>query len=112
MRVSKIVTVETMERVPETGWPYRQLVGYQVGTSDQGGKLGMCRPVRHDYNPQTRMSRSVRASRLWLCRHWLACLPGDGPTNKPTRVVQVKLTSVTTKKVGAGGGLPAPLLQA
>lgn len=111
MRVSKIVTVETMERVPNLVGLIVNLSDYQVGT-DQGGKLGMFDQFDIDYNQhkyliETRMSGAlVRAkSAMALWKTGSPAATGDGPTNKldPSRLLADQRH---TKK--AGGGTPVP----
>lgn len=113
MRVSKIVTVETMERVPNLVGLIVNLSDYQVGT-DQGGKLGMFDQFDIDYNQhkyliETRMSgalvRAKSAMALWKIGSPAAT--GDGPTNKldPSRLLADQRH---TKKAGGGGGTPVP----
>ena len=111
MRVSKIVTVETMERVPNLVGLIVNMSDYQVGT-DQGGKLGMFDQFDIDYNQhkyliETRMSGAlVRAkSAMALWKTGSPAATGDGPTNKldPSRLLADQRH---TKK--AGGGTPVP----
>ena len=113
MRVSKIVTVETMERVPNLVGLIVNLSDYQVGT-DQGGKLGMFDQFDIDYNQhkyliETRMSGAlVRAkSAMALWKTGSPAATGDGPTNKldPSRLLADQRH---TKKAGGGGGTPVP----
>ena len=113
MRVSKIVTVETMERVPNLVGLIVNLADYQVGT-DQGGKLGMFDQFDIDYNQhkyliETRMSGAlVRAkSAMALWKTGSPAATGDGPTNKldPSRLLADQRH---TKKAGGGGGTPVP----
>lgn len=109
MRVSKIVTVETMERVPNLVGLIVNLADYQVGT-DQGGKLGMFDQFDIDYNQhkyliETRMSGAlVRAkSAMALWKTGSPAATGDAPDNKldPSRLLADQRH---TKK--AGGGTP------
>lgn len=111
MRVSKIVTVETMERVPNLVGLIVNLADYQVGT-DQGGKLGMFDQFDIDYNQhkyliETRMSGAlVRAkSAMALWKTGSPAATGDAPDNKldPSRLLADQRH---TKK--AGGGTPPP----
>lgn len=111
MRVSKIVTVETMERVPNLVGIIVNLADYQVGT-DQGGKLGMFDQFDIDYNQhkyliETRMSGAlVRAkSAMALWKTGSPAATGDAPDNKldPSRLLADQRH---TKK--AGGGTPPP----
>lgn len=112
MRVSKIVTVETMERVPNLVGLIVNLSDYQVGT-DQGGKLGMFDQFDIDYNQhkyliETRMSGAlVRAkSAMALWKTGSPAASGDGPTKTldPSRLLADQRH---TKKAG-GGGTPTP----
>lgn len=112
MRVSKIVTVETMERVPNLVGLIVNLSDYQVGT-DQGGKLGMFDQFDIDYNQhkyliETRMSGAlVRAkSAMALWKSGSPAASGDGPTKTldPSRLLADQRH---TKKAG-GGGNPTP----
>lgn len=111
MRVSKIVTVETMERVPNLVGLIVNLSDYQVGT-DQGGKLGMFDQFDIDYNQhkyliETRMSGAlVRAkSAMALWKTGSPAATGDAPDNKldPSRLLADQRH---TKKAGGGGGTP------
>lgn len=113
MRVSKIVTVETMERVPNLVGLIVNLADYQVGT-DQGGKLGMFDQFDIDYNQhkyliETRMSGAlVRAkSAMALWKTGSPAASGDGPTKTldPSRLLADQRH---TKKAGGGGGTPVP----
>ena len=113
MRVSKIVTVETMERVPNLVGLIVNLADYQVGT-DQGGKLGMFDQFDIDYNQhkyliETRMSGAlVRAkSAMALWKTGSPAATGDAPDNKldPSRLLADQRH---TKKAGGGGGTPVP----
>lgn len=113
MRVSKIVTVETMERVPNLVGLIVNLSDYQVGT-DQGGKLGMFDQFDIDYNQhkyliETRMSGAlVRAkSAMALWKTGSPAATGDAPDNKldPSRLLADQRH---TKKAGGGGGTPVP----
>lgn len=113
MRVSKIVTVETMERVPNLVGLIVNLADYQVGT-DQGGKLGMFDQFDIDYNQhkyliETRMSGAlVRAkSAMALWKTGSPAATGDAPDNKldPSRLLADQRH---TKKAGGGGGAVTP----
>lgn len=113
MRVSKIVTVETMERVPNLVGLIVNLSDYQVGT-DQGGKLGMFDQFDIDYNQhkyliETRMSGAlVRAkSAMALWKTGSPAATGDGPTNKldPSRLLADQRH---TKKADGGDETPVP----
>lgn len=114
MRVSKIVTVETMERVPNLVGLIVNLADYQVGT-DQGGKLGMFDQFDIDYNQhkyliETRMSGAlVRAkSAMALWKTGSPAATGDGPTNKLDES-RLLADQRHTKKAGGGGGVtPQP----
>ena len=113
MRVSKIVTVETMERVPNLVGLIVNLADYQVGT-DQGGKLGMFDQFDIDYNQhkyliETRMSGAlVRAkSAMALWKTGSPAATGDGPTNKLDES-RLLADQRHTKKAGGGGGGVTP----
>lgn len=114
MRVSKIVTVETMERVPNLVGLIVNLADYQVGT-DQGGKLGMFDQFDIDYNQhkyliETRMSGAlVRAkSAMALWKTGSPAASGDAPTNKLDES-RLLADQRHTKKAGGGGGVtPQP----
>ena len=113
MRVSKIVTVETMERVPNLVGLIVNLADYQVGT-DQGGKLGMFDQFDIDYNQhkyliETRMSGAlVRAkSAMALWKTGSPAASGDAPTNKLDES-RLLADQRHTKKAGGGGGGVTP----